>query len=138
MIRFKGKFRSDDFGPTNSPFTPFREKYSHKNQNSNFKLLFNACHQVQFHKNLINRFYVKFKLLILNYTVPSKKKKEKKKKKKNEKTVLQMDGQTDKLAGRQAEMQTDRRTNRQTHGQKLNSMDHLIEAGVQNTCFLRI
>ena len=138
MIRFKGKFRSDDFGPTNSPFTPFREKYSHKNQNSNFKLLFNACHQVPFHKNLINRFYVKFKLLILNYTVPSKKKKEKKKKKKNEKTVLQMDGQTDKLAGRQAEMQTDRRTNRQTHGQKLNSMDHLIEAGVQNTCFLRI
>ena len=137
MIRFKGKFRSDDFGPTNSPFTPFREKYSHKNQNSNFKLLFNACHQVPFHKNLINRFYVKFKLLILNYTVPSKKK-EKKKKKKNEKTVLQMDGQTDKLAGRQAEMQTDRRTNRQTHGQKLNSMDHLIEAGVQNTCFLRI
>ena len=136
MIRFKGKFRSDDFGPTNSPFTPFREKYSHKNQNSNFKLLFNACHQVPFHKNLINRFYVKFKLLILNYTVPSKKKKEKEKK--NEKTVLQMDGQTDKLAGRQAEMQTDRRTNRQTHGQKLNSMDHLIEAGVQNTCFLRI
>ena len=49
-----------------------------------------------------------------------------------------MDGQTDQLAGRQAEMQTDRRTNRQTHGQKLNSMDHLIEAGVQNTCFLRI
>ena len=137
MIRFKGKFRSDDFGPTNSPFTPFREKYSHKNQNSNFKLLFNACHQVPFHKNLINRFYVKFKLLILNYTVPSKKKKEEKEKK-NEKTVLQMDGQTDKLAGRQAEMQTDRRTNRQTHGQKLNSMDHLIEAGVQNTCFLRI
>ena len=138
MIRFKGKFRSDDFGPTNSPFTPFREKYSHKNQNSNFKLLFNACHQVPFHKNLINRFYVKFKLLILNYTVPSKKKKKKEKEKKNEKTVLQMDGQTDKLAGRQAEMQTDRRTNRQTHGQKLNSMDHLIEAGVQNTCFLRI
>ena len=138
MIRFKGKFRSDDFGPTNSPFTPFREKYSHKNQNSNFKLLFNACHQVPFHKNLINRFYVKFKLLILNYTVPSKKKKRKEKEKKNEKTVLQMDGQTDKLAGRQAEMQTDRRTNRQTHGQKLNSMDHLIEAGVQNTCFLRI
>ena len=138
MIRFKGKFRSDDFGPTNSPFTPFREKYSHKNQNSNFKLLFNACHQVPFHKNLINRFYVKFKLLILNYAVPSKKKKRKEKEKKNEKTVLQMDGQTDKLAGRQAEMQTDRRTNRQTHGQKLNSMDHLIEAGVQNTCFLRI
>ena len=138
MIRFKGKFRSDDFGPTNSPFTPFREKYSHKNQNSNFKLLFNACHQVPFHKNLINRFYVKFKLLILNYTVPSKKKKKRKRKKKYEKTVLQMDGQTDKLAGRQAEMQTDRRTNRQTHGQKLNSMDHLIEAGVQNTCFLRI
>ena len=112
MIRFKGKFRSDDFGPTNSPFTPFREKYSHKNQNSNFKLLFNACHQVQFHKNLINRFYVKFKLLILNYTVPSKKKK-RKRKKKWENSVT--DGWTDRQAGRQAGRNANRQTNQQTN-----------------------
>ena len=112
MIRFKGKFRSDDFGPTNSPFTPFREKYSHKNQNSNFKLLFNACHQVPFHKNLINRFYVKFKLLILNYTVPSKKKK-RKRKKKRENSVT--DGWTDRQAGRQAGRNANRQTNQQTN-----------------------
>ena len=114
MIRFKGKFRSDDFGPTNSPFTPFREKYSHKNQNSNFKLLFNACHQVPFHKNLINRFYVKFKLLILNYTVPSKKKKKKRKRKKKwENSVT--DGWTDRQAGRQAGRNANRQTNQQTN-----------------------
>ena len=113
MIRFKGKFRSDDFGPTNSPFTPFREKYSHKNQNSNFKLLFNACHQVPFHKNLINRFYVKFKLLILNYTVPSKKKKKRKRKKKWENSVT--DGWTDRQAGRQAGRNANRQTNQQTN-----------------------
>ena len=113
MIRFKGKFRSDDFGPTNSPFTPFREKYSHKNQNSNFKLLFNACHQVPFHKNLINRFYVKFKLLILNYTVPSKKKKRRKRKKKWENSVT--DGWTDRQAGRQAGRNANRQTNQQTN-----------------------
>ena len=112
MIRFKGKFRSDDFGPTNSPFTPFREKYSHKNQNSNFKLLFNACHQVPFHKNLINRFYVKFKLLILNYTVPSKKKKRKRKKKKENSVT---DGWTDRQAGRQAGRNANRQTNQQTN-----------------------
>ena len=113
MIRFKGKFRSDDFGPTNSPFTPFREKYSHKNQNSNFKLLFNACHQVPFHKNLINRFYVKFKLLILNYTVPSKKKKKKKKKKKMRKQCYRwMDRQTSWQAGRQKCKQTDEPTDK--------------------------
>ena len=113
MIRFKGKFRSDDFGPTNSPFTPFREKYSHKNQNSNFKLLFNACHQVPFHKNLINRFYVKFKLLILKYTDPSKKKKRRKRKKKWENSVT--DGWTDRQAGRQAGRNANRQTNQQTN-----------------------
>ena len=138
MIRFKGKFRTDDFGPKNSPFTPFREKYSHKNQNSNFKLLFNACHQVPFHENLINRFYVKFKITYFKLCSPLKKKKKEKRKRKKKRENSVTDGWTDRQAGRQAEMQTDRWTNRQTHGQTLNSMDYLIEAGVQNTCFLRM
>ena len=43
---------------------------------------------------------------------PQKKEKRKKKKKKKEKTVLQMDGQTDKLAGRQKCKQTDEPTDK--------------------------
>ena len=119
MIRFKGKFRTDDFGPKNSPFTPFREKYSHKNQNSNFKLLFNACHQVPFHENLINRFYVKFKITYFKLCSPlKKKKKEKRKRKKKRKQCYRwMDRQTSWQAGRNANRQMNQQTNTWTNAE---------------------
>ena len=52
------KFKNVDFEPKNDPFSPF---WALKKNPQKSKTLFTACHQVQFEKNLINRFREKLK-----------------------------------------------------------------------------
>lgn len=57
MRRFREKFSGVDFRHKNDPIPPFSTyEFSFKIQNSPFKPLFNACHEIQFQKILMYRF----------------------------------------------------------------------------------
>ena len=58
MKAFIEKLKSDDFGPKNYPFLPFwaQNFFSQILKTVTFIHLFNAFHQVEFQKNLMNRF----------------------------------------------------------------------------------
>ena len=63
MNRLKENLKNIDFGQKKSHFTLswVQKEFSFKIQNHHFYPLLNACHQVQFQKNLMHRLEEKFK-----------------------------------------------------------------------------